>query len=102
MSLSGIESLTLFVVLQSLTMACFGLSSANFGSLAMQPLGHIAGTASSIQGTISTISGALLGSAIGQSFNGTTVPLTAGFTLYGVLSLAILLVTEKGRLYQRL
>jgi DHA1 family bicyclomycin/chloramphenicol resistance-like MFS transporter len=101
-SLTGLETLTLFVVLQSLTMACFGLSSANFGSLAMQPLGHVAGTASSVQGTISTISGALLSAAIGQSFNGTTVPLTAGFSAYGALSLAILLFTERGRLYQRL
>ena len=42
-------------------MACFGLASANFGALAMQPLGHVAGTASSVQGTIGTIGGALLG-----------------------------------------
>jgi DHA1 family bicyclomycin/chloramphenicol resistance-like MFS transporter len=101
-SLSGIESLTLFVILQSATMACFGLSSANFGALAMQPLGHVAGTASSVQGTISTISGALLGALIGQSFNGTTVPLTAGFSLYGAISILILLATERGRLYHRL
>jgi DHA1 family bicyclomycin/chloramphenicol resistance-like MFS transporter len=56
---SGVETLALFIFLQSLTMACFGLSSSNFGSLAMQPLGRVAGTASSIQGTISTICGAL-------------------------------------------
>ena len=40
-------------------MASFGLASANFGALAMQPLGHIAGTASSVQGTIGTICGRL-------------------------------------------
>ena len=40
----------LFVVLQALTMACFGLVGANVGALAMEPLGHIAGTASSVQG----------------------------------------------------
>ena len=101
-SASGTENLTFFILLQSLTMACFGLSSANFGSLAMQPLGHVAGTASSVQGTISTIGGALLGSAIGQSFDGTTVPLTAGFALCGAMSMLILLATERGRLFQRL
>ena len=57
-------------------MACFGLASANFGALAMQPLGHVAGTASSVQGTIGTIGGALIGIAIGQSFDGT--PAAAG------------------------
>ena len=43
-----------------------------------------------------------LGSAIGQSFDGTTVPLTAGFALCGAMSMLILLATERGRLYQRL
>jgi DHA1 family bicyclomycin/chloramphenicol resistance-like MFS transporter len=100
-ALSGLETLILFILLQSLTMACFGLSSSNFGSLAMQPLGRVAGTASSIQGTISTILGALLGAAIGQSFNGTTVPLTAGFSLCGILSLLVLLVTDRFRLFRR-
>ena len=95
------EGLWLFIVMQGLAMACFGLSSANFGALAMQPLGHIAGTASSVQGTIGTIGGALLGLAIGQSFDGTVVPLAAGFAAMGALALAILAVTERGRLFAR-
>jgi DHA1 family bicyclomycin/chloramphenicol resistance-like MFS transporter len=80
-------------------MACFGLASANFGSLAMQPLGHVAGTASSVQGTIGTIGGALLGLAIGQGFDGTVVPLAGGFVVLGGLSLLILAWTERGRLF---
>ena len=82
-------------------MACFGLASANFGSLAMQPLGHIAGTASSVQGTIGTIGGALIGLAIGQSFDGTVIPLAAGFALLGGAALLILAVTERGELFPR-
>jgi DHA1 family bicyclomycin/chloramphenicol resistance-like MFS transporter len=93
------EGLPLFIVLQGLTMACFGLSSANLGALAMQPMGHIAGTASSVQGTIGTIGGALLGLAIGQSFNGTTVPMIGGFACFGAVALLILTVTERGRLF---
>lgn len=95
------EGLWTFVALQGLTMACFGLASANFGSLAMQPLGHIAGTASSVQGTVGTIGGALIGLAIGQSFDGTVVPLVAGFALLGAASLLILAATERGRLFVR-
>ena len=57
-------------VLQALTMACFGLVGANAGALAMEPLGHIAGTASALQGLLSTVGGALIGLVIGQSFNG--------------------------------
>ncbi|HEX8621267.1 MAG TPA: multidrug effflux MFS transporter [Allosphingosinicella sp.] len=95
------EGLWLFIVLQGLTMACFGLASANFGSLAMQPLGHVAGTASSVQGTIGTIGGALLGLLVGQSFDGTLVPMVGAFAAFGALGLLILLVVERGRLFGR-
>ena len=77
------ESIWVFVILQAATMACFGLVGANAGALAMEPLGHIAGTASSFQGVLTTVGGALLGFAIGQQFNGTTLPFLAGLTLCG-------------------
>ena len=99
--LAGGEGLWLFIVLQGLTMACFGLASANFGALAMQPLGHVAGTASSVQGTVGTIGGALLGLLVGQSFDGTLVPMVGAFAAFGTIGLLILLVTERGRLFGR-
>jgi DHA1 family bicyclomycin/chloramphenicol resistance-like MFS transporter len=83
------ESIWVFVALQALTMACFGLIGANAGALAMEPLGHIAGTASSLQGLITTVGGALIGFAVGQSFNGTTLPFLAGFTLCGGAALLV-------------
>jgi DHA1 family bicyclomycin/chloramphenicol resistance-like MFS transporter len=95
------EGLATFIVMQGLIMACFGLASASFGSLAMQPLGHVAGTASSVQGTIGTVVGALLGTTIGQSFDGTVVPLVGGFAAFGVIALVIVLTTERGRLFGR-
>jgi len=81
------ETLWTFVLLQAATLACFGLIGANASALAMGPLGHIAGTASSMQGLITTIGGALIGFAIGQMFDGTTVPLLAGFAACGALAL---------------
>ena len=89
------ESLFVFILLQALTMASFGLISANLGAIAMEPLGHIAGTASSVQGMITTIGGALIGLAIGQSFNGTTLPFLLGFTLCGAAALGIALWTNR-------
>jgi MFS transporter, DHA1 family, multidrug resistance protein len=83
------ETIWTFVLLQALTMACFGLIGANAGALAMAPLGHIAGTASSVQGLITTVGGALIGFVIGQLFDGTTVPLIAGFTICGGLGLLV-------------
>ena len=83
------ETIWSFVLLQALTMACFGLIGANAGALAMAPLGHIAGTASALQGLITTTGGALIGFAIGQQFNGTTIPMVAGFAVCGGFALLI-------------
>lgn len=83
------ENLWLFVVLQALTMACFGLVGANAGALAMGPLGHIAGTASSVQGLIGTVGGALIGFTIGQQFDGTTTPFLIGFVTCGAAALVV-------------
>ena len=77
------ESVWLFVLLQALTMACFGLVGSNASALTMEPLGHIAGTASSFQGVVTTVGGALIGLAIGQQFDGTTLPFLLGFSLCG-------------------
>ncbi len=77
----------------------FGLVVSNFGALAMGPLGHLAGTGSSIQGFVTTVGGALLGFVVGQSFDGTAVPVAAGFAGYGVLALAFVCLAERGRLF---
>jgi MFS transporter, DHA1 family, multidrug resistance protein len=95
----GAERIWTFVVLQAITMACFSLSVSNFGAMAMEPVGSVAGIAASLQGFISTFSGALVGIFIGEQFNGTTVPLAAGQMLCGIASLGFVLLAEKGRLF---
>lgn len=97
---AGHDSLWMFAVLQGLKMFCFGFIAGNFGSMAMEPMGHIAGTAASAQGFISTIGGALLGFWIGQQFDGSTVPMTVGFAALGVVALLLVLAAEKGRLFK--
>ncbi len=99
-ALSGHETLWTFAILQTLTMFCFGLIAGNFGAMAMETMGRIAGTAASIQGFISTIFGSLLGFAVGQQFNGTTVPMVLGFTVFGLIALAWVLFAERGRLFR--
>jgi DHA1 family bicyclomycin/chloramphenicol resistance-like MFS transporter len=91
------ENIWVFCILLSLTMACFGLAGANAGALSMEPLGHIAGTASSVQGLITTVGGAVIGLAIGQQFNGTVLPFLIGFFLCGVAALAVANWANPGR-----
>jgi len=83
------ESLVSFIILQALSLGCFGIMTGNLGAIAMQPLGHIAGTASAVQGVITTVGGTLIGLAIGQLYDGTTRPLALGFLLCALLSLAV-------------
>ena len=100
LAVAGWESLPVFIAMQSGMMFCFGLIGSNFGSSAMEPLGRIAGVGSSVQGFITTLGGAMIGGAIGQSFDGTAAPLTLAFTGCGLGALVIVLVTERGRLFE--
>ncbi len=88
-----------FAVLQAGVWFCFGLVFSNFGSLAMEPLGRVAGTASSVQGCVTTVGGAPIGFLVGQSFDGTAVPMSVGFVVCGLLALGVVLVAERGRLF---
>ncbi len=97
----GYQNLFTFVAMQSTIMFCFGLSAPNFGAMAMEPVGHIAGTASSVQGCITTVGAAVLGFLMGQSFNSTTVPLISSFAVLSAMAIGVVLLTE-GRMFKAL
>jgi DHA1 family bicyclomycin/chloramphenicol resistance-like MFS transporter len=99
LALGGGETVWLFAGLQSAMMFCFGLIGANFNSIAMEPVGSIAGTASSVFGFVTTVGGALIGFYVGQQFNGTVIPMTLGFVGCGLAALVIVVITERGRLF---
>lgn len=92
--------LIVFCLYIAVTFFCFGLIGPNFNALAMEPVGHIAGTASSAVGFYTTGAGALFGWMVGQSFDGTVRPLMIGFTLLACLTLITVLITERGKLAQ--
>ena len=97
---AGWERLESYIVFQALSMTCIGLCGSNFGAMAMEPVGHIAGTASSVQGFITSIGAVLVGSAIGQSYAGTTLPLALGYLAIGLAVLALVWVIEGGQLFR--
>lgn len=90
-----------FTALLAPSMAMVGLTGANFSSIAMQPFGRIAGVASSFQNFSRTALSASIGAAIGLQFNGTVLPLAAGFLVCGTASLALIFWAEEGRLFRR-
>ncbi|WP_210527175.1 multidrug effflux MFS transporter [Rubellimicrobium arenae] len=95
----GHPPLWLFLGLLSCIMFMFGWAASNMNSLSLQPLGAIAGTASSVFGFIQTLGGAALGGFVGQQFNGTVVPTAAGYFVLGAMAVICVLIAERGRLF---
>ncbi len=71
--------------------AMLGFTIGNLNALALEPLGHIAGLASSLMGSLATIGGAALGATIGQLYDGTPIPLATATGLCALLGAMIML-----------
>ncbi len=90
----------LFMVFFAMAMFQFGWIGSNFNSLAMEPLGHVAGTASSVLGFMSTVGGASIGAGIGQYFDGTATPMVIGYFTVSLIGIVFVLIAEKGKLFR--
>lgn len=96
------ESLWQFMPAMALNMCLVGFIGANFGSISLQPFELMAGAASSVQAFLRMVIGAVLGILIGQAFDGTALPLAKAFLACGLVTVAAVLYSEKGRLFRRI
>jgi MFS transporter, DHA1 family, multidrug resistance protein len=96
----GYERLWTFVLFQALAMGGFGLMTSNFGAMAMEPVGAVAGAGASLQGFVTTSGAAIIGAAIGKAFDNSTLPYTIGVLSCGVACLVFVLVAEHGQLFR--
>jgi DHA1 family bicyclomycin/chloramphenicol resistance-like MFS transporter len=64
-------------------------------------MGKIAGSASSVQGVISTVGGAAIGSLIGQQWSGSVFFLPAGAFICGLAAFSFIFLAERTRMFQR-
>jgi len=96
------NSLIWFLPLMSLNLSLLGFMGANFSSIAMQPFAESAGAAASVQAFIRTLVGALVGIAIGQAYDGSALPLAEALLASSLVALALVMFSEKGRLFRRL
>jgi DHA1 family bicyclomycin/chloramphenicol resistance-like MFS transporter len=96
------RSLALFMPLMGANMMLLGFIGANFSAIALQPFGRIAGAASSVQLFLRMSVGSAIGATIGQSYDGTARPLAVGLLSCGLVSLLLVLWSERGRLFRRL
>jgi MFS transporter, DHA1 family, multidrug resistance protein len=100
-ALSGAETLWMFTVLMMVNVGLIGFIGSNFGSIAMEDFGHMAGVASSYQSFAKTLLAATVGALIGQQYNGTTLPLAYAFLISGGVGLVLVLWAERGKLFTR-
>lgn len=91
--------LPLYMALSAIALFTFGLMMSNFTALAMEPQGHIAGTASSLYGSITTLLGISIGVTLGQLYDGTLLPFALGSLIFTLAALVVVLVTERGRMF---
>lgn len=99
LSLFGQPIFWIYYSLLSLSLMLFAMMGANFSALAMEPAGKRAGTTAALYGSLTSISGAILGSAIGLTYDGSVTPLLSGMTFLGLASLIVVYWTEKGQIF---
>jgi DHA1 family bicyclomycin/chloramphenicol resistance-like MFS transporter len=100
-ALSGGETLWMFTLLMMINVGLIGFIGSNFGAIAMEDFGHMAGVASSYQSFAKTLLGASAGALIGQLYDGTTLPLAHAFLACAAVGLLLVLWAERGKLFTR-
>jgi len=86
---NGLPPFYSFMLYGLITFFCLGLLFGNLNAMAMEPLGHIAGVGAAVVGSLSTFISVPLGILIGRFYDGTILPLVAGFALLGLLAGAV-------------
>ncbi|HEX8375430.1 MAG TPA: multidrug effflux MFS transporter [Geminicoccaceae bacterium] len=93
--------LWLFLLFAGPVLFAIGLTFGNINAIALEPLGHIAGMASAVTATLSTVVSLVIGTVIGGLFDGTVVPVLAGYAVSGAAALALVAWGERAALRQR-
>ena len=99
LSISYGGSLAVYLALLMPAFFAMGLINANFSAIVMEPMGSMAGTASSVFGFATMTCGAILGGLSARLYDGTPAPVVAAFSVYGFVAIAAVLATERGRLF---
>ena len=88
--LIGDPGIWLLMAYLMVTFFCTGILFGNINALAMEPLGHMAGLASSMIGSAKTLISLLLGYVIGYAYDSSVVPLVTGFFPLSALAFGLM------------
>src|SRR5690606_16511578 len=76
-----------------------GLTIGNLNALALEPMGHIAGTAASVVTALATVLSVLVAAPIGLAFDGTPLPLMIGVFVCSALAVPLMLALPRRETY---
>ena len=74
---------------------CIGFIFGNINAMAMESLGHVAGSAAAIIGTLTTLLAVGLGYLTGRAYDGTVLSLVTGFAVLTTVSVALTRVVAR-------
>jgi DHA1 family bicyclomycin/chloramphenicol resistance-like MFS transporter len=86
---AGHPPLWLLMAYLMMSLFCIGILFGNMNSLAMEPLGDVAGIGAAVVGALSTLISMMLGTLIGQNYNGTILPVVAGLAILAGLAMVV-------------
>ncbi len=86
----GLPPFWLFMAYMLALFACLGPIFGNLNALAMEPLGHIAGVGAALISSIATLISVIVGTAIGQQFDGTVLFQVGSFAVFGLSTMLCL------------
>jgi len=90
-------SIFVLVAFLSVQFFCLGFMWGNFRSIAMEPIGHIAGIGAAINGCVSTIFAIPIATFIGEYVEYSVWPLFAGLAICGLVSLFIFMMVRRSK-----
>lgn len=88
-------SIGILLIFFGLQFFSLGFLFGNLRALAMEPVGHIAGIGSAINGFVSTIMAVPIATYIGKFVTTTALPLFIGFSICGICSLISLQILKR-------
>ncbi|MEM8496675.1 MAG: multidrug effflux MFS transporter [Pseudomonadota bacterium] len=91
----GSLSSSMFLMWSALTFLCSGALFGNLNTIAMKPLGHLAGAGAAVVGALSTFIYVGFGTLVGQAYDGTVLPVVSGFLVSGSLAFWIVSRSER-------
>ena len=92
--LDGVPPFWAFMAVMLAGFFSIGILFGNLNTIAMDPMGHIAGVAAAVIASLSTAISLPLGVVIGLSYDGTILPLVGGFALLSLSALVVMRLTQ--------